>query len=164
MKTYARLDAGVLIEMMAAAIDENGNEIDIAKRFTPEFVATLVDISGQNPMPAIGWSYADGKFTAPAPLTLTSAEIAAAKVAVVQAFMDAQARTRNYDDIKTACTYADEPAVPKFQAEGQAFRSWRSLAWEKCYEILDAVNAGTQAIPTDDELIAALPALALPTS
>ncbi|WP_441228019.1 hypothetical protein AB7813_08415 [Tardiphaga sp. 20_F10_N6_6] len=90
--------------------------------------------------------------------------IAAGKVAVVQKFMDDEARKLNYDDIATAVTYADEPAVPKFQAEGQAFRAWRSLVWATCYQILDDVNAGNRAIPEDAELIAALPALEIPAS
>lgn len=88
-------------------------------------------------------------------------EIEAAKVAIVQNYMDDAARAYRYDDIKTAVTYADEPAVPKFQAEGQAFRAWRSLVWAKCYEILDEVNDGKRPIPTDDELIGELPELVI---
>lgn len=92
----------------------------------------------------------------------TPEQIEAQKVALVQAHMDAQARALRYDDIATACTYAEEPAVPKFQAEGQAFRAWRSDVWAKCYDILSEVQAGTRDIPTDAELIAELPALQLP--
>lgn len=95
----------------------------------------------------------------PAP---AAAQIEAAKVAIVQRHMDDAARALRYDDIATACTYADEPAVPKFQAEGMAFRSWRSLVWATCYAILDDVNAGLRDIPTDEELIAELPELVLP--
>ena len=57
---------------------------------------------------------------------------------------------------------ADEPAVPRFQAEGLVFREWRSLCWAHCYAVLDAVNAGEREIPTSVELIAELPPLALP--
>lgn len=95
-------------------------------------------------------------------LQSTPAQIEAAKVALVQKHMDDAARDLRYDDIKTACTYADEPTVPKFQAEGQAFRAWRSEVWATCYAILDEVKAGMREIPTDEELIAALPVLALP--
>lgn len=95
----------------------------------------------------------------PAP---TPAQIQADKVALVQKHMDDAARALNYDNIATACTYADEPTVPKFQAEGQAFRAWRSEVWATCYAILDEVKAGTREIPTDEELIAALPVLVLP--
>lgn len=96
------------------------------------------------------------------PPSPTPEQINAALTASVQAHMDAQARALNYDDIKTAVTYADEPAVPKFQAEGLAFREWRSLCWAHCYAMLDAVNAGERDIPTAEELIVELPTLVLP--
>jgi hypothetical protein len=80
-----------------------------------------------------------------------------------QAHLDAQARSLGYDDIKSAVTYADEPAVPKFQAEGQALRAWRSLVWAKCYEILAEVQGGLRPIPTMDELLAELPAFSMPS-
>ncbi|CAP41333.1 hypothetical protein [Bordetella petrii] len=96
------------------------------------------------------------------PLPPTPAQIEVQKVAVVQKHMDDAARALRYDDIANAVTYAEEPAVPKFQAEGQAFREWRSLVWDKCYAILGEVQAGTRDIPTDEGLIAELPALVLP--
>lgn len=72
----------------------------------------------------------------------------------VQAHLDAAARAAGYDDIRSVVTYADEPAVPKFQADGQAFRAWRSLVWAKCYELL---AAGKQL--TAEAVIAQLPQL-----
>lgn len=104
----------------------------------------------------------DGKPVAVDPPAPTPAQIQANKVAVVQKHMDDAARALNYDDIATACTYADEPAVTKFQTEGLAFRAWRSEVWATCYVILDEVNDGSRAIPTDEELLAELPELALP--
>ena len=88
-----------------------------------------------------------------------AAEIKSSLTAAVQSHMDATAQSSGYDDIKTACTYADEPAVPKFQAEGQVFRTWRSLVWAYCYAQLDAVTAGQRTVPTADVLIAELPKL-----
>ena len=82
--------------------------------------------------------------------------------AAVQAHLDTAAQAAGYDNIYTAVTYADEPAVPKFQAEGRAFRAWRSLVWAHCYQVLADVQAGTRAIPTAAQLIAELPALDLP--
>lgn len=76
----------------------------------------------------------------------------------VQAFMNEAAAGLGYDSIYTAVTYADEPAVPKFQAEGQALRAWRSLVWARCYEVMDEVKAGTRPVPTVEELISLLPA------
>lgn len=102
------------------------------------------------------------KHSFPPPPPPTPAEIEAAKVAIVQRHMDEAAQALRYDDIATAVTYADEPSIPKFQAEGQAFRAWRSLVWAKCYEILADVQDGKRDIPTDEDLISELPELILP--
>lgn len=115
---------------------------------------------------AAGMHIVSGENGAPClaePLPPTAEQITAALTAAVHAHMDDQARALNYDDIKTAVTYADEPAVPKFQAEGLVFREWRSLCWAHCYATMDAVNLGERAIPTAEELIAELPPLVLPT-
>lgn len=80
----------------------------------------------------------------------------------VQAMMDGAARDSGYDSIFTAISYADEPAVPRFQADGQAFRRWRSLAWEYAHTELNAVLAGEKPQPDLDTFLAGLPALDLP--
>jgi hypothetical protein len=65
MKMYARIDSGVVAEIIKPMVDAEGNEIPIDRRFTAEFVDTLVDISGMNPMPQEWWLYVDGSFSAP---------------------------------------------------------------------------------------------------
>ena len=80
----------------------------------------------------------------------------------IQAHMDQAAESAGYDDIKTAVTYADEPAVPKFQAEGRAFRAWRSQCWAYGYQEMDKVLGGTRPMPTVEQMISELPALVLP--
>lgn len=92
----------------------------------------------------------------------TEAEIVAELTRAVQDHLDAGAQAAGYDDIKSAVTYADEPAVPRFQLEGQAFRAWRSLCWSACYAIMAEVKSGARSIPTATELISELPALELP--
>lgn len=82
--------------------------------------------------------------------------------AAVQRHLDTAAQALGYESIFTACTYADEPAVPKFQAEGQAFRAWRSQVWGRCLQLLGEVQAKRRALPTEAELLALLPALVLP--
>lgn len=79
----------------------------------------------------------------------------------VQAHLDAPAQALNYDDLKTAVTYAEEPSVSKFQNEGKAFRAWRSLVWASCYQILAEVEAETRTEPTIAELLAELPVLTI---
>lgn len=61
--------------------------------------------------------------------------------------LDAFARTRNYDGILSAATYATS-TVPKFQAEGQYAVEARDSTWAKLYEILAEVEAGTRPAPT----------------
>ena len=106
----------------------------------------------------IGWSYAGGVASPPSPPPPTDTDLAAA----VQSPLDVAARSRGYDDIKPAVTYADEPAVPAYQADGQALRAWRSLVWAAYYSILDAVKSGARTAPTAADLTADLPALTTP--
>lgn len=87
----------------------------------------------------------------------TQVQIIESIKAAVQSHMDAAAQAMGYDDIKTAVTYADEPSVPRFQAEGQALRAWRSLVWAKCYQLLDEVQSGMRGRMTPDQVIAELP-------
>lgn len=77
----------------------------------------------------------------------------------IQAHLDAAARGRGYDSIATAVSYAEEPAVPKFQDDGKAFRAWRSLVWQYAYQELARVKAGEREIPALDSFMDELPAL-----
>lgn len=79
----------------------------------------------------------------------------------VQQHLDNFARTRNYDGILSAATYATSQ-VPKFKAEGQYAVEARDATWAKCYEILAAVDAGARPMPTMDELLTELPVLTWP--
>lgn len=88
---------------------------------------------------------------------LTEAQIVAAYMADVQRHLDAAAAAAGYDGIISVVSYADEPSVPRYQAEGQAFRAWRSQVWLRCEQVLAGVKAGTRAAPTTAELIAELP-------
>ncbi|MGH8417345.1 MAG: hypothetical protein ACRER8_08695 [Pseudomonas sp.] len=81
----------------------------------------------------------------------------------VQSKLDGSARDAGYDSIFTAISYADEPAVPRFQADGQAFRRWRSLVWDYAHTELNAVLAGEKPQPDIETFLAALPVLDLPT-
>lgn len=77
----------------------------------------------------------------------------------VQAHLDAKAKTRGYDNIISASSYAGY-ANP-FQAEGQVFLKWRGDVWAYCYRELAKVSAGTRIAPTESQLIAELPILIL---
>lgn len=91
----------------------------------------------------------------------TAEQIMAQYTGAVQQHLDTFARTRNYDGIMSAATYATS-TVPKFAAEGQYAVEARDATWVKCYEILAAVETGSRPMPTLDELLAELPVLTWP--
>lgn len=75
----------------------------------------------------------------------------------VQRHADIVAVSQGFDDIREAVSYADEPAVPSFQARGRALRAWRSVLWAAFEELVAAIQAGKATVPSNDELQAALP-------
>lgn len=91
----------------------------------------------------------------------TEAQLIGLYTQAIQTHMDSRALLFGYDDIKTAVTYAEEPSVPRFQSEGQAFRAWRSACWDYCYTLLAAVKARQRELPGVDQLVAELPELDL---
>lgn len=102
-----------------------------------------------------------GATAPPQPPALTEAEVVTGYMAAVQQHMDATARAFGYDDLISVVTYAEEPTVARYQAEGQAFRAWRSACWATCEQMLAAVKAGERSAPTHAELIAELPPLGI---
>lgn len=83
-------------------------------------------------------------------------------VEAAQIRLDVFARTRNYDGILSAATYATS-TVPKFQQEGQYAVEARDQTWAKLYEILAEVEAGTRPVPTSyADIEPELPVLAWP--
>lgn len=84
-----------------------------------------------------------------------------AVVDAVQLRLDDFARTRAYDGILSACSYAAS-TVPQFKAEGDYCVQARDAHWSTCYQLLAEVQAGLRAVPTLDEVLAALPALQWP--
>ena len=90
----------------------------------------------------------------PLPAEEVEANHAAAAQALQQSIVDATqerldsfARTRNYDGILSACTYATSN-VPKFAAEGQVAVNLRDATWATLYQILEEVQAGQREAPT----------------
>lgn len=146
MNYYARIESGTVVEVFAPVFNHDGDEVPISARFHPDFVAQLVPYDPENPPPA------------PLPTAQPVEARIAALRATVQALLDEKAEALGYDDIGTAVTYAEEPAILKFQAEGKALRAWRSLVWAKCYEILADWQAGELPEPDAAALVPMLPA------
>ena len=83
-------------------------------------------------------------------------------VEATQARLDDFAKTRNYDGILSACTYASS-AITKFQTEGQYCVDARDNTWATLYTIMGEVQAGTRPMPgswADVEIL--LPVLTWP--
>ncbi|AMG45327.1 hypothetical protein AL520_13280 [Achromobacter xylosoxidans] len=106
----------------------------------------------------------DGKLTdtmPPVEPPLLAPELLTTHVAAVsQAYMNRTAQAHRYKDVDDACSYADEPEVPRFQAEGKAFRAWRSQVRLAQIEMLDALQGAT-GYPSTEEIEARLPPFTL---
>ncbi|MBK1686206.1 hypothetical protein [Rubrivivax gelatinosus] len=88
----------------------------------------------------------------------------AALKAAVQLRLDEAAQAAGYDDIKSAVSYADEPAVRQYQADGLRLRAWRSRVWAFALPVINSVAAGELAPDAASAQLAALPELDSPTT
>ena len=83
-------------------------------------------------------------------------------VAQTQQRLDDFARTRGYDGILSAATYATSTS-PKFAAEGQCCVEARDATWACLYAILAEVEAGIRLAPTSfEDIEKELPVLSWP--
>jgi len=97
--------------------------------------------------------------TAPPPPT--QQQVIESYTAAIQAELDSTAKSKGYDSILSACTYATSK-ITKFKAEGQACVNYRDAVWNYSYQVLSDVEAGTRTMPTIEALIAELPAIVWP--
>lgn len=103
-----------------------------------------------------------GRITPPAPEQPTEDQIIRQFTDAIQLRLDAFARTRNYDGILSAATYAAS-TVPQFAAEGQYAVAVRDATWAKAYEILAEVEAGLRPQPASpSDVFGELPVLQWP--
>jgi hypothetical protein len=111
----------------------------------------------------------DGRYKQTWDITaLSSEQVAANQQAATQAFiasvtvatqarLDDFARTRNYDGILSACTYASSPS-PKFSGEGQYCVNVRDATWATLYALMAQVQGGQRSMPaTVADVLAELP-------
>lgn len=82
--------------------------------------------------------------------------------AAVQDRLDAFARTRGYDDIVSACSYATS-THPRYGAEGRYCVAVREQTWDAMFAIEADVLAGTRPMPAGyEDIEPELPALVWP--
>ena len=81
----------------------------------------------------------------PVPQVETRDQLTARLRAEVEGVLNSRAQFYGYQNMLEACTYADEPAVPKYQLEGRALRRWRSLVWYWFEQQLATTQPGTKA-------------------
>jgi hypothetical protein len=151
---YAKLNG----QIVTAVIDTQDNPIE--DMFEPSYAAQCVPCNASVKQGHV-YESATGTFSPPKEPEPTIEELTKKFTDAVQAHLDAFARTRNYDGIMSAATYATS-TVPKFKAEGRYAVEARDTTWAKGYEILDEVLSGQRPMPTIDEVIAELPPLAWP--
>ena len=75
--------------------------------------------------------------------------------ATVEGWLAAFADTRGYK-VSNMGAYANS-TNPTFKAEALYYIEVQDRTWEACYEVLNAVLAGTRPVPTKEELYAELP-------
>jgi hypothetical protein len=93
------------------------------------------------------------------PRALTPEKVAASLSIAVQAHVDGTARALGYDNALAAISYADEPSVPQYQAEGVALRAWRSLVWAAADKLIASGN-----VDSAEALIKKLPKFTRPAA
>jgi hypothetical protein len=144
--TYAIIESGVVVNAVVASAEYAAEQGWVA----------LPEGAG------IGWAFDGTNWTAPTAPTKTPEEVQAEIVAATQTRLDAFARTRHYDDIKSASDYAG-CSVPRFDVEGTYCRDARAETWAALYDMLDEVQAGTRPMPTGfADIEAELPPLVWP--
>lgn len=76
-------------------------------------------------------------------------------IKAVDDVLNAEARSKGYDNIISACSYCG--VANAFQMESIAFVQWRASVWQHCYQVLADVQSATRTKPTIAELLAELP-------
>ena len=78
----------------------------------------------------------------------------------VSTLLNSTAQSRGYSDSQSIVGYVSSSNV-QWQAEAQAFVSWRDQIWERVYIEYMAIDAGG-SIPNEDEFMASLPQIVWP--
>lgn len=66
MQIYARVQSGIVQEIIQPLLKDDGTPWPIEDRYTPDLVAQMVDVTNVSPMPSCWWTYNGVKFSPPA--------------------------------------------------------------------------------------------------
>lgn len=147
MKSYALIRDAVVAEIIPpSTYDEDspegvepawraGDEIPIGDRFTPDLVATMVDITSVTPIPGEGWAYNGSAFSEPVERGRTPDEILALNTATRDALLS-QAST-GLAPLQTALLLGIATDAEKA----------RATAWVTFTRAVDAIDL-SQSAPT----------------
>lgn len=138
---------------------ENGSVVELltADPF-PDFHPSLEWVEA-TPEVGVGWTYDGKSFVPPAPLP--DDEILAAYTQVLQQAMDEEARTRGYDDIRSAIGYLGS-TIARFASEAAALNGWRDAVWLYGFAALNSVQGGRSALPSIKDFVKAMPPMRWP--
>lgn len=76
-----------------------------------------------------------------------------------QVHLDSIAVAHRFSNIADACSYANDPTVPKYWAQGRAFLKLRAHTFLLIESLVDLVLAGEAEEPTHDQMLVLLPLL-----
>ncbi|MDP3414632.1 hypothetical protein [Falsiroseomonas sp.] len=167
LATIAAADEATLALVALRAGEASGDPVTVALVDPDGMVVNVVavDAGWQPAAPLVavpagpgaraGGAYADGVFTAPAPVATLDDYRAA-----IAALVEATAHARDYSSAASCAGYAAS-TVPAWAAEAAAFVAWRDAVYLAAYARLAEVQAGAPP-PTVADLIASLPAIDWP--
>ena len=128
----------------------------------PEAAADWCNATQQGHIEEIDWKAgkpdAERRFliVANAPYVETPEQTQARYTQAAQDALDVFARTRGYDGIMSACSYANSTDA-QFLLEAEYCIILRDHTWRRAYAILAAVLAGTMEMPSVEAFLAMLP-------
>lgn len=162
MKTWVHISEGRVDEVITL-VDDVVPGVDL---YTQAFATDMIEVTGLSPVPEVGWTSADGSFSAPAVVivaTPTAAEIKEAARVAVSALVQETARARAYDGAESCASYVASTNAT-WAAEAHVFVAWRDAVWSSVYATLTAVEAGKEPPPTIEALLAGLPVIVWPSA
>ncbi len=81
---------------------------------------------------------------------------------LIQNLLDTTAQSKTYNDSLHCVSYGLSTNVT-WQAEAETFIAWRDDVYETALAILDGVENNNDPVPTEQEFLAALPAIVWPS-